>query len=47
MGMKKSEQIQEIYEKYSQQNWVWDVGLGKRQDFNRIFLCFWPELLGK
>ena len=46
MGMKKSEQIQEIYEKYNQQNFM-GVGLGKRQDSNKKFRGFRPELLGK
>lgn len=40
MGMKKSGQIQETDGKYHQQNLLWDMGFGKRQDANR-FLCKW------
>lgn len=42
MGMKKSRQIQEVYEKYGQENLMWHVGLGKRPDSNKKFPGFWP-----
>lgn len=32
VGMKKTEQTQEIHEKYNQQKLMWGVGLGKRRD---------------
>ena len=40
VGMKKTEQTQEIHEKYNQQKLMWGVGLGKRRDTIKKILRF-------